>query len=80
MGVEGECLKSGRMFCVDLTRGSLEKPVLVLESDLCLSRPELPADTEGVGDEAKLAGLPLFLQLNEAGLSIPSWALRRGEG
>jgi len=59
---------------VDLTRGSLEKPALVLESDLCLSKSALPEGTEGVGDEAKLAELPLFLQLNEAGLSILCWA------
>jgi len=41
------------MFCVELTRGSLEKPVRVLESDRCLSRPELPAVVEGAGGGRK---------------------------
>jgi len=59
---------------VDLTRGSLEKPALVLESDLCLSKSALPEGTEGAGDEAKLMELLLLLQLNEAGLSILCWA------
>jgi len=53
MGVKASAIKSGRMFCVELTRGSLEKPVLVLESDLCMSRSELPAGDEGAGDGRK---------------------------
>jgi len=60
MGVKDESLKSGRMFCVELTRGSLEKPVLVLGSDLCLSESELPAVVEGAGGEAQALGLPHF--------------------
>jgi len=47
---------------VELTRGSLEKPVLVLESDRCLSRPELPAVVEGAGDETQDVGLRFLLQ------------------
>jgi len=58
MGVKDESLKSGRMFCVELTRSSLEKPVLVLGSDRCLSKSELPAVVEGAGDEAQRDGLP----------------------
>jgi len=50
------------MFCVELTRGSLEKPVLVLESDRCLSKPELPAVVEGAGDETQDVGLRFVLQ------------------
>jgi len=47
---------------VELTRGSLEKPVLMLESDRCLSRSELPEVVEGAGDEAQAFGLRFLLQ------------------
>lgn len=53
---------------MELTRGSLEKPVLVLESDLCLSRSELPAVVEGAGGEAFSEG---FLLLSAACFEQP---------